>query len=204
MLIILLTWLVQDFPHYWLLLYSRLELNISPFGLGFSTNFGCFYRYVVVCRPGGTPENYWWGCRPVLQILARFQTNNIILHTRFQIRPLKSIPVFRPGLSYSFGIETRNTFIYSVDPSKTIPDSRTKWAKCIPVFRPKRPKNPSPMRRHILIWLIWGSTRPGYVEHQQSSCFPHIYIFGLFPIFFSSLDSGHVGEKMAAGQGEGI
>ena len=28
-----------------------------------------------------------------------------------------------------------------VVPSKTIPDSRQKWAKCIAVFRPKRPKN---------------------------------------------------------------
>ena len=27
-----------------------------------------------------------------------------------------------------------------VVPSKTIPDSRPKWAKCIPVFTPKRPK----------------------------------------------------------------
>ena len=36
-------------------------------------------------------------------------------------------------LSYSFGIETINTFIHSVVPSKTISDSRPKWAKCIPV-----------------------------------------------------------------------
>ena len=36
-------------------------------------------------------------------------------------------------LSYSFGIETINTFIHSVVPSKTIPDSRPKWAKSIPV-----------------------------------------------------------------------
>ena len=30
-----------------------------------------------------------------------------------------------------------------VVPSKTIPDSRPKWAKCILVFRPKRRKNPT-------------------------------------------------------------
>ena len=46
-------------------------------------------------------------------------------------------------LSYSFEIETINTFIHSVVLSKTIPDSRPKWAKCIPVFRPKRRKNPT-------------------------------------------------------------
>ena len=40
-------------------------------------------------------------------------------------------------LSYSFGIETINRFIDSAVPSKTIPDSRPKWAKC---FRPKRRK----------------------------------------------------------------
>ena len=51
---------------------------------------------------------------------------NVIFHTYFQTRPLKPIPVFRPGLSnpfririfhfqvsYSFGIETINTFIHS-------------------------------------------------------------------------------------------
>ena len=37
-------------------------------------------------------------------------------------------------------IETINTFIHPVVPSKTIPNSRPKWAKCIPVFRPNRPK----------------------------------------------------------------
>ena len=41
-------------------------------------------------------------------------------------------------LSYSFGTGTINTFIRSVVPSKTIPDSRPKWAKSIPVFRLKR------------------------------------------------------------------
>ena len=43
-------------------------------------------------------------------------------------------------LSYSSGIETISTCIHSVVPSKTQPDSRPKWAKCIPVFRPKRAK----------------------------------------------------------------
>ena len=47
-------------------------------------------------------------------------------------------------LSYSFGIETINTFMHwSVFPSKTIPDSRPKCAKCLPVFRQKRRKNPT-------------------------------------------------------------
>ena len=44
--------------------------------------------------------------------------------------------------------------ITPVVPSKTIPDSRTKWAKCIPVFGPKRLTNIYPSGRHIPIWLI--------------------------------------------------
>ena len=72
-------------------------------------------------------------------VAVRAQTKNS--SNPFQIR----IFLF---LSYSFGIKTINTFINSVVPSKTIPDSRPKWAKCIPVFRPKRRKNPT--------W--WGGT----------------------------------------------
>ena len=49
--------------------------------------------------PGSTPGNACWGCA------ARFseswpyfrQKKNVIFRTRFQIWPLKSIPVFRPG-----------------------------------------------------------------------------------------------------------
>ena len=52
-------------------------------------------------------------------------------------------------LSYSFGFETINTFIHSrVVLSKTMPDSKPRWVKCIPVFRIKRRKNPT--------W--WGGT----------------------------------------------
>ena len=42
-------------------------------------------------------------------------------------------------LSLIFGIETTNAFIQSVVPF--IPDSRPKWVKSTPVFRPKRRKN---------------------------------------------------------------
>ena len=63
-------------------------------------------------------------------------------------------------LSFSFGIEMINTFIYSVVPSKTIPDSRPKWAKCIPVFRPKRPKNPTRWGGIYLYGLYRGAPPP--------------------------------------------
>ena len=51
-------------------------------------------------------------------------------------------------LFYSFGIETINTFIHFRSCSKTIPDSRPKWVKSIPVFRAKRRKNR----------IVWGGT----------------------------------------------
>ena len=44
----------------------------------------------------------------------------------------------------------------SVVPSKTIPDSRPKWAKCIFVFRPKRRKNPT----------RWGGTYVAYIRES--------------------------------------
>jgi len=73
--------------------------------------------------------------------LSRLERKQKKLFNPFRIR----IFLF---LSYSFGIETINTFIHSVVPLKTIPDSRPKWAKCIPVIRAKRRKNPT----------RWGST----------------------------------------------
>ena len=51
-------------------------------------------------------------------------------------------------LSYSFGIETTNTFKPPVARSKTISDSRPKWADSVPFFRAKQRKN------HTL----WGGT----------------------------------------------
>ena len=42
----------------------------------------------------------------------------------------------------------------AVVPSKTIPDSRPKWEKCTPVFRPKRPQNPTLWGAHTYIAYI--------------------------------------------------
>jgi len=51
---------------------------------------------------GGTPGNLGVGesgvSRPVLQTLTLFRTKNVIFHTRFQTRSVKSTPIFRPGL----------------------------------------------------------------------------------------------------------
>ena len=122
-----------------------------------------FFRFIL-CNPGVFSWKFLVGvCRPVLQILTLLRTKKChFSHTfsglaskklssllRLEQQPKKiysnplRIRIFL-FLSYSFGIETINTFIHSrTVPSKTIPNSRQKWVKCIPVFRPKRRKNPT-------------------------------------------------------------
>ena len=56
-------------------------------------------RCVTEVGSGGYSWEFLVGlCRPILQIMTLFQTKNVISHTRFQIRPIKSIQVFIPGL----------------------------------------------------------------------------------------------------------
>ena len=75
-------------------------------------------------------------------IQAKITAQTKIFSKAFRIR----IFLFR---SYSFGIETINTFIRSRSSLENETRFQIKWAKCIrPVFRPKRPKN------HTL----WGGT----------------------------------------------
>ena len=106
------------------------------------------------------------------------------IHTRFQTRPLKSIPVFRPGLyaeimlsilrlgrkhknysnlfgirmflflSYSFGIETIKMLIHSSNSLENPTRFQNNMAKVYTCFQTKTAQKPYPMGRHILIWLI--------------------------------------------------
>ena len=135
--------------------------------------------------PGVTPGNsspvgiY----RPVPQILTRFQTKkcnfphpfsdlafrqelcyhylSVRAQTKNYSNPFR-IRIFL-FLAYSFGVETINTFILSVVPSKTIPDSRPKRAKCIPVFRPKQRKNSIRWGGTYLYSLFMGVLPPNNV-----------------------------------------
>ena len=61
-------------------------------------------------------------------------------------------------LSFSVGIEIINTFLHSVVASKTIPDSRPKWAKSD--FKPKRRKNPTRWGSAYLYGLHKGVAPP--------------------------------------------
>ena len=48
---------------------------------------------------GGAPGNSWWGCvARFFKSWPDFRRKNVILHTRFLTRTLKSLTVFRPGL----------------------------------------------------------------------------------------------------------
>ena len=61
-------------------------------------------------------------------------------------------------------LETTNTFIHSVVPSKPILGSRPEWAKCQPVFRPKRRKNPTRWGGTYLRTLRKGVSPPGAMD----------------------------------------
>ena len=48
---------------------------------------------------GGYSREFLVGlCHPVVQILTYFRPKIVIFHTCFQTSPLKSMPIFRPGL----------------------------------------------------------------------------------------------------------
>ena len=84
-------------------------------------------------------------------------------------------------LSYSFGMEAINFSYIPVVPSKTIPDSRLKWVECIPVFRPKRPKNPT----------RWGGTYLyGIPRNRRNSRYSHCFcLLGVQTKFIQQIKS---------------
>ena len=133
-------------------------------------------------------------CRPVLQILTLFQTKNCNfphpfsdqtskIHTCFQTWPLSrnyfiitrlegkqkiSSNPFRIliflFLSYSFGIRN-NKYLHTLRSSlENHTRSRPEWAKCQPVFRPKRPKNPTRWGGTYLRRLRKGVSPPGVMD----------------------------------------
>ena len=121
---------------------------------------------------------------------------NVIFHTRFQTKPPKSIPVFRPGLSaetilsllrlerkqknssnpfririflflsYSFGIETINTFIHSRSSLENHTRFQTKMGKVYTRFQNKTAQKPNPMGWHIPTIIAYiREYSPDFLEH---------------------------------------
>ena len=63
-------------------------------------------------RPGGTPGKSWWGYAARSSKSGHyFRPKNVIFVTRFQTWPLKSIPVFRPGVSH----KTQHTCLHRTE-----------------------------------------------------------------------------------------
>ena len=125
--------------------------------------------------PGGVLLGIIGGvCNPVLQILTLFRTKKCIfsypssdlaseIHTRFQTWRLRNYFIItlirtRPkkishshrSLSFYLIWNWNDEYVHILlrGPPRTIPDSIPKRAKFIPVFRPKRRKNPT----------LWGGT----------------------------------------------
>ena len=73
----------------------------------------------------------------------------------------KSIWNSHISLSFLLIWDWNDKNVYTLHPSKTQPASRTTWAKCIPVFRPKRRKSPTRWGGTYLYRLCKGVPSPG-------------------------------------------
>ena len=133
----------------------------------------CIFKGIIKPGGDYSQEFLVGVCRPVLQILTLFQTKKCHfphpfsdqtskIHTRFQTCPLgrnyviitylehkqKNIQIHFEFPYFSFflthlELERKIRSYGPVVPSKTIHDSGPKWAESIPLFRPKRRKNPT-------------------------------------------------------------
>ena len=101
-----------------------------------------------------------------------------------------------------------------VVPSKSTPDSRPKWARCIPVFRPKRCKNPTKWGGTCLYSLYKGVPPPpgetflceeSVLYHNKRNWFPFYpdryfkkkKVAYLFQTTVNSFWDGHLGQYVS-------
>ena len=127
-------------------------------------NFVKFYHWYISLDPGGgTPRNSLCGCvARFSKSWPYFRPNYVIFHTRSQTRPLKFIPVFRPGLKllklvrkqnnssnafgirmflcrfYSSGIKTITTLVRSRSSLENHTRFQTKMGKVYTCFQTKK------------------------------------------------------------------
>ena len=134
----------------------------------------CITYYLKKISWAGTPGNSWWGwAAQFFNSWPYFKPKKfVIFHALFQSWPPgRNYVIEFANISFSFlfinlelkrQIHSYATFF----PSNTIANSKPKWAKCIPVFRPKKRKN------HILLGgtylcglqCIWG-----YIPREKKS-----------------------------------
>ena len=157
---------------------------------------GYSWQFLVgVCRPVSKSWTYFRTKKchfpdpfsgQTSKIYTHFQTwplgRNYVIITQIRSQTKNSSAKFRIRkfffLSYSFGIET--ILIRSYTPvvlSKTIPDSRPKRVNCIPVFRPKRRKNPTRWGGTYLYSLFMGVLPPNNVYFKLFLFLKKIYTY---------------------------
>ena len=88
--------------------------------------------------------------------------------------------------------------------SKIIPNSRPKWAKCIPVFRPKRRKNPTLWGCTYLHGLCKGVTPPRHQrelyesqETRSKISWPLTFARGMPSLLHFSHTTGYAGHSFS-------
>ena len=140
--------------------FSRVALVLKPWP------FFCITYYSKKISWAGTPGNSWWGwAAQFFNSWPYFKPKKIVIfHALFQSWPLgRNYVIEFANISFSFlfiNLELKRQIrsYTAFFPSKTIPNSKPKWAKCIPVFRPKKCKN------HIL----WVGTFKGIFPGKKS------------------------------------
>ena len=124
--------------------------------------FCWFDLHSILHLPKNTKKKYelyyylpWWGGgggrRELLGILAsllRLECKQKTFSNAFQIR------IYFLFRSYSFGIETINTFICFRSSLERVNQFQTKMGKVYSRFQTKKVQKPYPLGWHIPIWLL--------------------------------------------------
>ena len=142
-----------------------------------SVTFICFFLHVNLCYL----SYFFYYLNPVTTHINGHFWRRMLKYTKCQVRYCKSQFIFNAFVishvcncslcvilfktEMAKNQEQVRSYTHVV-PSKTIPDARPKWANCIPVFRPKRRKNPT----------RWGSTYL-YSSHKGESPPPGYYYY---------------------------
>ena len=116
--------------------------------------------------------------------------------TKTLFKSISNLHIFLSCLSFLFIWNWNDKYVHTLTyivPSKTIPDSRPKWAKCIFFFKPKRRKNPTRCGGTYIYSLYKGVPPPPglyflFIEsarHQKTSW------LGVYRIQSSNLSKQH-------------
>ena len=115
----------------------------------------------------GISGKSWWDVPPGSQTPDLISDKNF--HYPHLFSALKLLHLFKILsnshiilLSCSFGIKMTNTFIHSRSSLANHSWFQTKMCKVYTLFQTETAQKPSPLRQYIPIWLLKGSTIPGF------------------------------------------